>query len=134
MAVTQLPLFTQVEGGGVQNINKVVQYINQLYLFISAFMNTSANLFLAGAGATNVSTDDRVLIVKCGGVAATINLPLTPFVNETHTIKDGDGTGAGFITVQGGGLNIDGAASLPFTFNRQSVTVCYDGTLWQVIA
>ena len=133
MTIPQLPLFTN-DAAGIDNLNILTSFVNQLWRFVYSFMNTTINLVSVGAGATNVTPDQRVVIVNCAGVAATINLPLLPYKNETHTVKDGDGTGATFITVQGGGINMDGAGSLGFTFARQAATFCYDGTQWQIIA
>lgn len=133
MAIPQLALFTKTDPG-VDNINALTLFVNQLWRFVYSFMNTTINLATVTTGPVNMTPDQRVLIVKCNNAAITINPPLLPYVNETHTIKDGDGTGAGNITVQGGGINIDGSASFAFTLQRQAITLCYDGTAWQIIA
>ena len=134
MAIPQLSLFTQVEGGGIDNLNILVNFVNQLWRFIYSFMNTTINLKTYTSGPINLTPDVRV--ASCYQAAPlTINLPLLPYVNETHTIKDAGGTAnSNIITVQGGGINIDGASSFVINLNLGAVTVAYDGTQWIAIA
>jgi hypothetical protein len=134
MAIPQLPLFTAVEGGGVDNLNVLVGFINQLWRFVYSFMNTTINLNTYTSGPVNLTPDVRIAS-SYQSAPITYNLPLLPYVNETHTIKDAIGNaGTNNITIQGGGINIDGAASYVINFNLGAITLAYDGTQWIAVA
>jgi len=134
MAIPQLSLFTQVEGGGIDNLNILVNFVNQLWRFVYSFMNTTINLKTYTVGPVNLTPDVRVAS-SYQTAPITYNLPLIPYVNETHTVKDAIGNaGTNNITLQGGGINIDGAGSYVINFNLGAITVAYDGTQWIAIA
>lgn len=79
-----------------------------------------------------VLTSDE--IVSIGTIAApfTVNLPATPTLGDTYTIKDANGSAALFnITISGNGVNIDGGfASIVLITNFTQATFIYNGTTW----
>lgn len=135
MTIPQLPLFTD-NGAGIDDLNKIVQFINQLWRFVYSFLNGPSNLFVFNAGPINMTPDMSVVIVNdMVGVPVTLNLPLLPYVNEKHTIKDGSGNaGSANLTIQGGGILIDGQSSYTIGINYGAITMVYDGTNWDCIA
>jgi len=135
MATQQLPLFT-TDAAGVDNLNTVVQFLNQLWLFVYSFFDGPNNLQVFDQSPINLAPDNTVSIVKNTlGTGIVVNLPLLPYANEKHVIKDGSGNaGTSNITVNGGGILIDGQSSYVINFNYGAVTVVYDGAAWNAIA
>lgn len=61
----------------------------------------------------------------------TINLPASPATGQVLTIKDAAGNSAEWpITVTGGAVLIDGAASVEIAFNWSWVQLVYTGAGW----
>jgi hypothetical protein len=92
------------------------------------------------SGATyNVTVNDYLIVVTGSTAATTINLPASPFANQTIVVKDeGLGAGANNITVSGNGHNIVASASAAthvINVNGNSFTYMYDSvnSLWVVI-
>ena len=134
MAAPQLPLFTN-DAAGIVNLNTVVAFINRLWLFVWSFVSNPDNLAVISGGPVNVAPDQSVLISRNTSAPLTYNLPLLPYKNEKHTFKDGDGSAGIYnITIQGGGINIDGQPSFVINVPFQAYTVVYDGVGWDVIA
>lgn len=134
MSIPQLPLFTN-DAAGIDNLNIVVQFINQLWLYVASFVNGPGNLVIQTSSPINIGAADRVTIVRDAiGAPVIANLPLTPSVNETHTLKDGNGTAGTFNITLFSAAGIDGATTYVINFNRGAVTVVWDGTTWNAIA
>ena len=135
MATPQLPLFTN-DAAGVDNLNALTQFVNELWLYVYSFFSGPNNLQVVDQSPVNLAPDNTVTIVKNTlGAPIVINLPLLPYKNEEHIVKDGSGNAGTYaITVEGGGILIDGAATYVINFNYGAVTVVYDGAAWNAIA
>lgn len=76
----------------------------------------------------------KIGINKTVSEITTVTLPSSPFVGETHNIKDSAGVCALFpITVDGGIISIDGSLTFVMDNNYQAIEVYYDGTMWNII-
>ena len=91
----------------------------------------------ADQGTLTQEPGDEVVRVDCTGgnqiftlFAATDNEVIR---NQVVTIKKNDAT-ANTLTINGGGTNIDGAATLVLTAAWQVVTLMSDGALWSVVS
>ncbi len=86
------------------------------------------------AGDVTVSTTDHVIVVtKTSGEATNIPLP-AGVLGRTLVIKDGKGDAlTNNITLTPAAGTIDGGATFVLNLNRQSATIVYDGTEWEVI-
>ena len=85
----------------------------------------------------NVLATDEVISVNRQGLPTpdppvTINLPASPSIGDTYTIKDGNGTaGFGNITINGNGVNIDGGfANIILMTSFTQATFIYNGSTW----
>lgn len=74
-----------------------------------------------------------VEISKTIDAITTINLPASPYIGETHTIKDGKGTASSFqITVDAGALTIDGDATYVMNNDYQAISLYFNGSAWRI--
>jgi hypothetical protein len=84
------------------------------------------------ATTVNVTASDEIISIGTLAAPCTVNLPATPTVGDTYTIKDANGSAGTFnITVSGNGVNIDGGfASITIMTNFTQATFVYNGTTW----
>lgn len=104
----------------------------------AAQVNGNANLELLRGlqGHTNTYTSAQTLTTANlyvnynSASAGTITLPAaTSYTNGIFYIKQ---IGAGILTVNGGGANVDGSATVVYTAQYQSKTFVSDGTVWWI--
>lgn len=91
---------------------------------------------LVSSASEPVGTETKVVSVTpaAGGTTITLPTPAGSFVGQTIIIADAAGNAAtNNITVDGNGSLILGASTLVLNANYQSVTLCFDGTVWLVI-
>ena len=111
---------------------------NPIYTVDNIFVNANGN----GGGGQNtgvvVTTSTTIMpaietiSVNATG-STTQTLSPTPVLWERHTIFDGEANAATFpITIAGSGNLIGGFSNYFLTFNRQSVTIQWDGAQWNV--
>jgi len=97
---------------------------------------------VSSPGDSNVK--DVILMVGTGA-ASQVNLPDSPSIGETYTIKDTTGSAAtnnmaiNTSPVQGnpiedGTLNVSGGYTLTLATNYESVTLTWNGLMWMIIA
>ena len=81
---------------------------------------------------TSINSAINTISVNATG-STTQTLPASPALWETHAIVDGAGNAATFpITVAGNGNQISGQPNFYLTFNRQAISIQWDGAQWNV--
>ena len=86
------------------------------------------------AGDYTTTYNDQFIGATTSSAAPTITLVASPEVGLTQTISDISGNAATHnITVNGNGINIDGASTFVMNTNYGSLTFCYTGLIWKVI-
>jgi len=84
---------------------------------------------VTGSAALAAETTGLVLVQHTA--PCTIDLPASPSTGQLLTIKDAAGNSATWpITVTGGVVTIDGAASVEIAFNWSWVSLAYTGAGW----
>lgn len=80
----------------------------------------------------NVTASDEIISIGTLAGTCTVNLPASPTIGDTYTIKDANGSAGSFnITINGNGTNIDGGlASIVVMTNFTQATFVYNGTTW----
>jgi len=100
---------------------------------VGGFVKATRVVTAAGA-VTGVVTDQTIVVNKTSGAATTVNLPASPSLGLTMTIKDGKGDAAtNNITITPAAGTIDGAATNVINANYGSRTITYNGTEWNVV-
>jgi len=77
------------------------------------------------------ASDGDVVLADASGGAITITLP-SPSANAWVEVKKTDSS-TNAVTVDGGGNNIDGAASFDITTQYESYTMVSDGSSWFIV-
>jgi len=77
------------------------------------------------------ASDGDVVLADASGGAITITMP-SPSANAWVEVKKTDSS-ANAVTVDGGGNNIDGAASFDITTQYESYTMVSDGSDWFIV-
>lgn len=82
---------------------------------------------------TNITNNDYIVTARAA--PATHTLPGAPASGQTVVVKDANGfaTNANRITIAGGGINIDGNASIEIRNAFGSFTLVYNGQQWNVV-
>jgi hypothetical protein len=115
--------------------NNVIVTLND-HVFKSTGVGTNIDSLKITAVSANYTAllSDEVIDVTTSGGAITITLPAATTTNATgkkYVIKDVSGNaGTNNITVNGGGTNIDGAATSVINSNYGKLTVFSNGTQW----
>jgi len=87
----------------------------------------------SGTSITLTAANYFVVINKTIGSPTTVMLFPTPATGQTVIIKDGKGdAGINNITVNGNGKLIDGSTIFALNQGRQSISLTYDGTKWNI--
>jgi len=82
-------------------------------------------------GSATLASSSTGLVLVQHTAPCTITLPPAPQNGQLLTVKDAAGNSAEWpITVAGGAVLIEGAASLEIAFNWSWVTLAYTGTIW----
>jgi hypothetical protein len=89
---------------------------------------------ISSAGGTYaVLDDDDYIAITTLAVAFQIDLPATPTLGDTFTVKDTTGNAAiSNVTISGNGNNIDGAASFLLSQPYAAATFTFAGGQWSV--
>jgi hypothetical protein len=86
--------------------------------------NPAPRVIKTGASVTVSATDGTVVLNKTSGSATTVNLEASPTPGAVHNIKDSKGDAdVNPVTISGGGVLIDGQASVTISVPFFSVTV-----------
>lgn len=133
-------------GGGVTSINAVTGAVTIVGSGLTVTpsgsnvtISTGTTQFVTAAGAVTVaSSDGYIFMAQSSPAPAVINLPAASSrpTNLELTIKDALGVAAAgntFTITANGSDTIDGAATLPITFNYQSFTLIpVSSTRWAI--
>lgn len=77
---------------------------------------------------------DNQYVVLASGSAATIVLPPSPVIGQTHIVKDaGGGAGGSNIAVLASGSTIDGLASVSLVNDYEALGFIWNGDGWSII-
>ncbi len=111
--------------------SEVVRLVSNKFIFQAGMRNKTTSV---AATPYTILSSDRFLLVDTSSLTITVNLPTTPILGDTYTIKDSTGSAATRnITVSGNGTNIEGAASQPINTNFGRISVIYNGTQWVML-
>ncbi|MCX5923059.1 MAG: hypothetical protein NTU89_00670, partial [Candidatus Dependentiae bacterium] len=104
---------------------------------LPSFKINPAPLFInLQTSAYTVTSVDQLVLVDVSGGSLTISLPAAPAAGKVFTIKDtGSASVLKVITIDtvGGGGNIDGSSSRTIIVAYGAITVCFDGTSYNII-
>jgi hypothetical protein len=83
----------------------------------------------------NIYPSNGIVEVKLASPqAVTLVLPLSPKINEMHTISDGSDTADSYnISVFGNGKMIGTYSTYPIKTKSESITMYYNGVSWRLI-
>jgi len=82
-------------------------------------------------GDATLASETTGLVLVQHTAPCTIDLPAAPTMGQVLTIKDAGGNSAEWpITVTGGAVLIDGAASVEIAFNWSWVSLAFTGAQW----
>lgn len=83
---------------------------------------------------TITGTDSEIIPVDTTSNPVTITLPATPSISKIYTIVDVGGyANTNYITLNGNGPNIVGAATYLIDIEYTAITCWYNGTTWSII-